>query len=74
MITAPDNRVRIFRPYPRQIRYFFTNLPWEYGRTVVAEDGDLCEARFKLHDGVTFVRAEIMGSDGRVGYAQIIEV
>ncbi len=69
--------------YPNMVRYYqklgcydtgifatdiLTRVLFERG------DGDLCEARFKLHDGVTFVRAEIMGSDGRVGYAQIIEV
>ena len=69
--------------YPNMVRYYqklgcydtgifatdiLTRVLFERG------DGDLCEARFKLHDEVTFVRAEIMGSDGRVGYAQIIEV
>ena len=53
---------------------FFTNLPFEYGRTVIAEGEPLYEARFKLHEGVTFVRAEITDAEGRVGFAQIIQV
>ena len=53
---------------------FFTNLPFEYGRTVIAEGEPLYEARFKLHEGVTFVRAEITDAEGRVGFAQIIPV
>ena len=53
---------------------FFTNLPFEWGRNVIADDKPIYEARFKLHEGVTFVRAEITDKDGNVGYAQIITV
>ncbi len=53
---------------------FFTNLPWENQRNVVANGERIYEARFTLHTGVTFVRPEIVGWDGKVGFGQIITV
>lgn len=53
---------------------FFTNCPWEKSRNVIADGEPIYEARFTLHEGVTFVRAEITDADGKVGFAQIITV
>ena len=59
---------------PATVVTFFTNLPFEWDRNVISNDAPICEARFKLHSGVSFVRAEIQDADGKTGYARIITV
>lgn len=53
---------------------FFTNRPWEPNRAVYAGGAAINEARFRIHERDTFVRAEITDACGRVGFAQIIKV
>ncbi|MBQ8551746.1 MAG: hypothetical protein IJ428_02915 [Clostridia bacterium] len=53
---------------------FYTNCPWEAKRNVTAEDEPIYEARFALHPGVSFVRAEVTDAEGKIGFAQIITV
>ena len=59
---------------PAQSVTFFTNRPWEPNRNAHAFDTPLYEARFRVHPNDTFVRAEVIGTDGKLGFAQIIKV
>ncbi len=53
---------------------FFTNLPWENDRSMVADGEPLHEARFKIKPNHNFVRAEIRDKDGKIGFSQIIKL
>lgn len=57
---------------PLSLVTFFTDTPFEWDRCTSMEDKPIYEARFKIKESVTFVRAECTATDGSIGYSQII--
>lgn len=73
-VWRDDDEIIVESETPMSAVTFATNRPWEGNRNVIADGAPIYEARFIIHPHDTFVRAEIIGADGKMGFAKIIEV